>query len=47
MISSELPEVVGVCDRVLVMYEGRMCGTLEGRDINESSIIQMACLSTN
>ena len=47
MISSELPEVVGVCDRVCVMYEGRMCGTLEGRDINESSIIQMACLSTN
>jgi len=47
MISSELPEVVGVCDRVLVMYEGRMCGTLEGQDINESSIIQMACLSTN
>jgi ribose transport system ATP-binding protein len=47
MISSELPEVVGVCDRVLVMYEGKMCGTLEGRDINESSIIQMACLSSN
>jgi ribose transport system ATP-binding protein len=47
MISSELPEVVGVCDRVLVMYEGRTCGTLEGADINESSIIQMACLSTN
>ncbi len=47
MISSELPEVVGVCDRVLVMYEGRTCGTLEGREINEKSIIQMACLSTN
>jgi ribose transport system ATP-binding protein len=47
MISSELPEVVGVCDRVLVMYEGRMCGILEGDQINEKSIIQMACLSTN
>ena len=47
MISSELPEVVGVCDRVLVMYEGRMCGILEGEQINEKSIIQMACLSTN
>ncbi len=47
MISSELPEVVGVCDRVVVMYEGRMCGLLEGDQINEKSIIQMACLSTN
>jgi ribose transport system ATP-binding protein len=47
MISSELPEIVGVCDRVLVMYEGKTCGTLEGREINEKSIIQMACLSTN
>ena len=47
MISSELPEVVGVCDRVLVMYEGRQCGILEGGQIDEKSIIQMACLSTN
>jgi ribose transport system ATP-binding protein len=45
MISSELPEIVGVCDRVVVMYEGRMCGILEADQINEKSIIQMACLS--
>ena len=47
MISSELPEIVGVCDRVVVMYEGRVRGILEGDQINEKSIIQMACLSTN
>ena len=47
MISSELPEVVGVCDRVVVMYEGRMCGILEGAHITEQSIIQMACLNAN
>ena len=47
MISSELPEVIGVCDRVLVMREGRVCGTLEGPEIDEKSIIRMACLSTN
>ena len=47
MISSELPEIVGVCDRVVVMYEGRLCGILEGGAINEKSIIQMACLSTS
>jgi len=44
MISSELPEVVGLCDRVLVMYEGRQCGMLAGSEINEKSIIQLACL---
>jgi ribose transport system ATP-binding protein len=47
MISSELPEVVGVCDRVVVMYEGRVMGILSGEQVNEKSIIQMACLSTN
>jgi ribose transport system ATP-binding protein len=47
MISSELPEVVGICDRVVVMYEGKACGILEGDHINEKSIIQMACLSTS
>jgi ribose transport system ATP-binding protein len=45
MISSELPEIIGVCDRVAVMYEGRICEVLEGQDVNEQSIIQMACLS--
>jgi ABC-type sugar transport system ATPase subunit len=28
MISSELPEVIGVCDRILVMHEGRLAGEL-------------------
>lgn len=28
MISSELPEVIGVCDRILVMHEGRLVGEL-------------------
>jgi ribose transport system ATP-binding protein len=45
MISSELPEVIGTCDRVAVMYEGRICGILEGEDVNEQAIIQRACLS--
>jgi len=45
MISSELPEVIGVCDRVAVMFEGSLCAVLEGGDVNEQSIIQKACLS--
>lgn len=42
MIPSELPEIVGICDRVIVMHEGSQCGELKGRDINESNIIHLA-----
>jgi ribose transport system ATP-binding protein len=45
MISSELPEVIGVCDRVAVMYEGSLCAVLEGDDVSEQSVMQKACLS--
>ncbi len=31
VISSELPEIIGVCDRVLVMREGRIVGEVGGR----------------
>ena len=30
VISSELPEVIGTCDRVLVMREGRIAGEVGG-----------------
>jgi ribose transport system ATP-binding protein len=42
MISSELPEIVGMCDRVVVMHEGRKSGELRGADVNENSIIRLA-----
>ncbi len=42
VISSELPEVIGMCDRVLVMHEGEQCGIVSGDDINEEKIIHMA-----
>jgi len=29
MISSELPEVLGMCDRILVMHEGRVTGVID------------------
>ncbi|HUX13988.1 MAG TPA: sugar ABC transporter ATP-binding protein [Spirochaetia bacterium] len=47
MISSELPEIIGVCDRVAVMYEGTIRGVLAGDEINEQAIIRMACLDEN
>jgi ribose transport system ATP-binding protein len=46
VISSELPEIVGLCDRVVVMGEGRVRGTLEPDRIDEQRIIGLACLET-
>lgn len=42
MISSEMPEVIGISDRLLVMHEGHLSGELTGEDINEHRIIQLA-----
>ena len=42
MISSELPEIIGMCDRVLVMHEGRQSAIISGDQITEQHIIQLA-----
>ena len=42
MISSELPEIVGMSDRVIVMREGRVSGLLEGDAIEEAAIVALA-----
>jgi ABC-type sugar transport system ATPase subunit len=42
MISSELTEVVGMADRVIVMRQGRVAGELTGSDVTEESIMQLA-----
>ncbi|MES0341818.1 MAG: ATP-binding cassette domain-containing protein, partial [Candidatus Humimicrobiaceae bacterium] len=41
-ISSELPEVVGMSDRVMIMHEGEKSGELIEENINEKQIIHMA-----
>ncbi|MDZ4394792.1 sugar ABC transporter ATP-binding protein [Cypionkella sp.] len=42
MISSELPEVTGMADRVVVMREGVITGELSGVDVTEERIMQLA-----
>jgi ribose transport system ATP-binding protein len=37
-LSTELTELVGLCDRVLVMFDGRIVAELEGDEINEERI---------
>jgi len=42
MISSEMPEIIGMCDRVIVMRQGRVTGEFQNEDINENSMIKSA-----
>ena len=42
MVSSELPEILGVSDRILVMREGRLVADMENRGLTEDSVISYA-----
>lgn len=42
MISSELPEVLGMCDRILVMHEGRLAGELTRQEATQELIMRCA-----
>lgn len=47
MISSELPEILGICDRVLVMCEGEIKAELNCENTNQEEIMHYATLYTN
>lgn len=42
MISSEMEELMGMSDRIIVMSEGEITGMLEKRDFDQSSILELA-----
>lgn len=42
MISSELPEVLGMSDRILVLREGRVAGVLPGQGTDERTVMALA-----
>ena len=42
MISSEMPEVLGMSDRIVVMHEGRVTGILDRSEADQVSIMQLA-----
>jgi ribose transport system ATP-binding protein len=42
VISSELPELLGLCDRVLVIREGRLAGELDAGEMSEEAVIRLA-----
>jgi ribose transport system ATP-binding protein len=41
-ISSELPELIGVCDRVIVVHEGRIAGEVSAEELTEETLIRLA-----
>ena len=42
MASSELPELIGMSDRILVFHEGRVAGEVERKDFSEEAIMRLA-----
>ena len=42
MISSELPEIINMADRVYVMYEGRVTGCIPYQEVSQEAIMKLA-----
>jgi ribose transport system ATP-binding protein len=47
MISSEMPELMGMSDRIIVMHEGRITGELRREEFSEENIMRYATGLTN
>jgi L-arabinose transport system ATP-binding protein len=44
VVSSELPEIIGLCDRILVMKDGRICGEVPRAEATEEKVLSYALL---
>jgi len=42
MISSDMPEVISMSDRIMVMKGGRIVGELEGDDVSEENVLELS-----
>ena len=42
MVSSEMPELLGVCDRILVMSGGRLAGEVDAKNTTQEEIMTLA-----
>ncbi len=41
MISSEMPEILGMCDRIMVLHEGRKMGELDAKEATQEKIMAL------
>jgi ABC-type sugar transport system, ATPase component len=42
VVSSELPEVMGICDRIIVMHSGKIQGSVMKEEATEKNIMSLA-----
>lgn len=42
MVSSELPELLGMCDRIYVMTEGSIAGCFDRKEATQEKILKIA-----
>ena len=42
VVSSEMPELLGVCDRILVMSGGRLAGEVDAKNTTQEEIMTLA-----
>ncbi len=42
LVSSEMPEVLGMSDRILVMHEGRICGEFDAKEADQETLLACA-----
>jgi methyl-galactoside transport system ATP-binding protein len=42
MISSEMPELLGMTDRIVVMSEGRVAGVVDSKKTSQEEIMELA-----
>ena len=42
IVSSDLPEILSICERVIIMHEGRITGTLKSSEMSEEKIMYYA-----
>ena len=40
MFSSELPELIGMCDRIYVMHEGKVVGEFSAREVTQEKVMK-------
>jgi ABC-type sugar transport system ATPase subunit len=41
-ISSEMPEILGMCDRIIVLHEGTYSGTIDIKEATQEKLLAMA-----
>jgi len=42
LVSSDLPELSEICDRVLIMFEGKITKELAGKDLTQEKILEFS-----